>query len=185
MKAHNPGIKILPQRHLQVLSGYAPRFSVFALARRTLLIAHIAFTHSTIGSQELKQFLVKMEVTSNKQVIRLPERIQTCNQSPRTCNGMTAYYSSRFASSAIVLGMNGVTAYTGFLTICSPEQGERVFVSAASGAVGQLLGQFAKLLGCYVVGTAGSKEKVDSLKNKFGFEEAFNYKEETNLVATN
>lgn len=63
--------------------------------------------------------------------------------------------------------------------------GERVFVSAASGAVGQLLGQFAKLLGCYVVGTAGSKEKVDSLKNKFGFEEAFNYKEETNLVATN
>ncbi|KAM2970129.1 hypothetical protein FF2_017135 [Malus domestica] len=125
-----------------------------------------------------------MAVTSNKQVVRLPERIQTCNQSPRTCNGMTAYYSSRFASSAIVLGMNGVTAYAGFLKICSPEQGERVFVSAASGAVGQLLGQFVKLLGCYVVGTAGSKEKVDSLKNKFGFEEAFNYKEETNLVAT-
>ncbi|XP_027165833.1 2-alkenal reductase (NADP(+)-dependent)-like isoform X3 [Coffea eugenioides] len=63
--------------------------------------------------------------------------------------------------------------YTGIL--------ERVFVSAASGAVGQLVGQFAKLFGCYVVGSAGSKEKVDLLKNKFGFDEAFNYKEEADL----
>ncbi|KAI8002666.1 2-alkenal reductase (NADP(+)-dependent) [Camellia lanceoleosa] len=50
--------------------------------------------------------------------------------------------------------------------------------AAASGAVGQLVGQFAKLLGCYVVGSAGTKEKVDLLKNKFGFDEAFNYEEE-------
>ncbi|XP_065617751.1 2-alkenal reductase (NADP(+)-dependent) isoform X2 [Quercus suber] len=50
------------------------------------------------------------------------------------------------------------------------------------GAVGQLVGQFAKLMGCYVVGSAGSKEKVDLLRNKFGFDEAFNYKEETDLV---
>ncbi|KAF5942273.1 hypothetical protein HYC85_019915 [Camellia sinensis] len=54
---------------------------------------------------------------------------------------------------------------------------------AASGAVGQLVGQFAKLLGCYVVGSAGTKEKVDLLKNKFGFDEAFNYKEEKDLEA--
>ncbi|XP_052292516.1 2-alkenal reductase (NADP(+)-dependent)-like isoform X2 [Citrus sinensis] len=53
----------------------------------------------------------------------------------------------------------------------------------ASGAVGQLVGQFAKLLGCYVVGSAGSKDKVDLLKNKFGFDEAFNYKEEADLNA--
>nr|GEY21530.1 2-alkenal reductase (NADP(+)-dependent)-like [Tanacetum cinerariifolium] len=52
---------------------------------------------------------------------------------------------------------------------------------AASGAVGQLVGQFAKLSGCYVVGSAGTKEKVDLLKNKFGFDEAFNYKEEQDL----
>ncbi|GMP78874.1 hypothetical protein CsSME_00034646 [Camellia sinensis var. sinensis] len=45
-------------------------------------------------------------------------------------------------------------------------------------AVGQLVGQFAKLLGCYVVGSAGTKEKVDLLKNKFGFDEDFNYEEE-------
>ncbi|CDP08125.1 unnamed protein product [Coffea canephora] len=54
---------------------------------------------------------------------------------------------------------------------------------AAAGAVGQLVGQFAKLTGCYVVGSAGSKEKVDLLKNKFGFDDAFNYKEEDDLDA--
>lgn len=53
-----------------------------------------------------------------------------------------------------------MTAYAGFYEICSPKKGETVFVSAASGAVGQLVGQFAKLMGCYVVGSAGSKEKV-------------------------
>ncbi|KAK6914445.1 Alcohol dehydrogenase-like, C-terminal [Dillenia turbinata] len=53
---------------------------------------------------------------------------------------------------------------------------EYVYISAASRAVGQLAGQFAKLLGCYVVGNAGSKEKVELLKSKFGFDEAFDYK---------
>ncbi|GFY82834.1 zinc-binding dehydrogenase family protein [Actinidia rufa] len=80
-----------------------------------------------------------------------------------------------------ILGMPGMTAYAGFYEVCSPKKGEYVFVSAASGAVGQLVGQFAKLLGCYVVGSAGTKEKVDLLKNKFGFDEAFNYKEEPDL----
>ncbi|KAK4737921.1 hypothetical protein R3W88_001618 [Solanum pinnatisectum] len=73
--------------------------------------------------------------------------------------------------------MPGMTAYVGFYEICSPKKGETVFVSAASGAVGQLVGQFAKMLDCYVVvGSAGSKEK-----NKFGFDEAFNFKEEQDL----
>ncbi|XP_059632986.1 2-alkenal reductase (NADP(+)-dependent)-like isoform X1 [Cornus florida] len=83
-----------------------------------------------------------------------------------------------------ILGMPGMTAYAGFYEVCSPKKGEYVFISAASGAVGQLVGQFAKLLGCYVVGSAGTKEKVDLLKNKFGFDEAFNYKEEQNLDVT-
>ncbi|XP_024030171.1 2-alkenal reductase (NADP(+)-dependent) [Morus notabilis] len=82
-----------------------------------------------------------------------------------------------------ILGMPGMTAYVGFYEICSPKKGEYVFISAAAGAVGQLVGQFAKLAGCYVVGSAGSKEKVDLLKNKFGFDEAFNYKEEPDLDA--
>ena len=60
----------------------------------------------------------------------------------------------------IILGMPGVTAYAGLYEVCSPKKGEYVYVSAASGAVGQLVGQFAKLAGCDVVGSAGSKEKV-------------------------
>uniref|UniRef100_A0A0D6R9A8 Enoyl reductase (ER) domain-containing protein n=1 Tax=Araucaria cunninghamii TaxID=56994 RepID=A0A0D6R9A8_ARACU len=82
-----------------------------------------------------------------------------------------------------ILGMPGFTAYAGFFEVCSPKKGEQVFVSAASGAVGQLVGQFAKLAGCFVVGSAGSKEKVDLLKNKLGFDDAFNYKEEHDLNA--
>ncbi|THU44003.1 hypothetical protein C4D60_Mb02t02790 [Musa balbisiana] len=81
-----------------------------------------------------------------------------------------------------LLGMPGFTAYVGFYEICAPKKGDYFFVSAASGAVGQLVGQLAKLHGCYVVGSAGSAKKVDLLKNKLGFDEAFNYKEEPDLT---
>ncbi|ONK81040.1 uncharacterized protein A4U43_C01F24590 [Asparagus officinalis] len=80
-----------------------------------------------------------------------------------------------------VLGTSGLTAYSGLYEICKPKKGEKVFVSAASGSVGNLVGQFAKLSGCYVVGCAGSKKKVDMLKDKLGFDDAFNYKEEPDL----
>ncbi|KAG2693766.1 hypothetical protein I3760_08G111400 [Carya illinoinensis] len=82
-----------------------------------------------------------------------------------------------------LLGMAGFTSYAGFFEVCSPKKGEFVFVSAASGAVGQLVGQLAKLHGCYVVGSAGTSQKVDLLKNKLGFDEAFNYKEEPDFDA--
>ncbi|KDP39116.1 hypothetical protein JCGZ_00873 [Jatropha curcas] len=82
-----------------------------------------------------------------------------------------------------ILGMPGITAYAGFYEVGAPKKGDYVFVSAASGAIGQIVGQFAKLTGCYVVGSAGSTEKVDLLKNKFGFDEAFNYNEEKDLDA--
>lgn len=59
--------------------------------------------------------------------------------------------------------MPGLSAYVGFYEVSKPKKGETVFVSAASGAVGQLVGQFAKALGCYVVGSAGSREKVNGL----------------------
>ncbi|GMJ01647.1 hypothetical protein like AT5G16990 [Hibiscus trionum] len=83
-----------------------------------------------------------------------------------------------------ILGMPGLTAYVGFYELCAPKKGDYVFVSAACGAVGQLLGQFAKLHGCHVVGSAGSPDQVNLLKNKFGFNEAFNYKQEPDYNAT-
>ncbi|XP_043707768.1 2-alkenal reductase (NADP(+)-dependent)-like [Telopea speciosissima] len=82
-----------------------------------------------------------------------------------------------------ILGMPGLTAYACFFELCSPKKGDYLFVSSASGAVGQIVGQFAKLMGCYVVGSAGSDDKVDLLKNKFGFDEAFNYKKEPDFDA--
>lgn len=63
-------------------------------------------------------------------------------------------------SNGFYAGMPGFTAYAGFFEVCSPKKGEYVFVSAASGAVGQLVGQLAKLHGCYVVGSAGTSQKV-------------------------
>ncbi|KAM0833843.1 hypothetical protein ACQ4PT_064016 [Festuca glaucescens] len=79
--------------------------------------------------------------------------------------------------------MPGLTAYAGFFDVAKPKKGEYFFVSAASGAVGQLVGQLAKITGCYVVGSAGSDEKVNLLKTKFGFDDAFNYKKEKDLNA--
>ncbi|XP_047091824.1 2-alkenal reductase (NADP(+)-dependent)-like [Lolium rigidum] len=82
-----------------------------------------------------------------------------------------------------VLGMTGLTAYAGLFEVGKPKGGESVFVSAAAGAVGQVVGQLAKIAGCYVVGSAGSDEKVNILKNEMGFDDAFNYKEEKDLNA--
>ncbi|CAI9780409.1 unnamed protein product [Fraxinus pennsylvanica] len=79
------------------------------------------------------------------------------------------------------LGFSGLSAYGGFFEVCKPKKGETVFVSAASGSVGCLVGQYAKLFGCYVVGCAGTRKKVDLLKQELGFDDAFNYKEETDL----
>uniref|UniRef100_A0A0D3GIF6 Enoyl reductase (ER) domain-containing protein n=1 Tax=Oryza barthii TaxID=65489 RepID=A0A0D3GIF6_9ORYZ len=79
------------------------------------------------------------------------------------------------------LGTSGMTAYAGLYEVGRPEAGEKVFVSAASGSVGSLVGQFAKLAGCYVVGCAGTNAKVDLLKNKLGFDDAFNYKDEPDM----
>ncbi|KAG6760019.1 hypothetical protein POTOM_036518 [Populus tomentosa] len=63
------------------------------------------------------------------------------------------------------------------LCLCSPKAGETVYVSSACGGVVQLVGQFAKMMGCYVVGSASTEEKVNLLRTKFGFDDAFNYTE--------
>jgi NADPH-dependent curcumin reductase CurA len=77
-----------------------------------------------------------------------------------------------------VLGLTGWTAYVGLLDLGQPKEGETVFVSAASGAVGSIVGQLAKLKGCRVVGSAGSPEKV-ARALEVGYDDAFDYKQET------
>lgn len=77
-----------------------------------------------------------------------------------------------------VLGMPGMTAYFGFLEIGRPRPGETVVVSAASGAVGQLVGQIAKNMGCHTIGIAGTAEKIEYIKDELGFDAGINYKTE-------
>ncbi|XP_012940285.1 prostaglandin reductase 1 [Aplysia californica] len=74
-----------------------------------------------------------------------------------------------------VIGMPGVTAYLAFLERCAPKSGDVVIISAASGAVGSMVGQLARAKGCKVIGSAGSKEKCDWLLH-LGFSYVFNYK---------
>ncbi len=80
-----------------------------------------------------------------------------------------------------ILGMTGLTAYFGLLHIGKPKAGETVVVSGAAGAVGMVVGQLAKLKGCRVVGIAGTDEKIQSLKDAYGFDEAINYKKAGNM----
>jgi NADPH-dependent curcumin reductase CurA len=77
--------------------------------------------------------------------------------------------------------MPGLTAYFGLLHIGKPKEGETVVVSGASGAVGMIVGQIAKLKGCRVVGIAGSDEKCDYITKELGFDAAINYKTAENL----
>jgi NADPH-dependent curcumin reductase CurA len=74
-----------------------------------------------------------------------------------------------------ILGMPGMTAYFGFTELCLPKAGETVVVSGAAGAVGSAVGQIAKILGCHVVGVAGTAEKVAFVKS-LGFDGAVNYR---------
>lgn len=76
------------------------------------------------------------------------------------------------------LGMPGLTAYSSLYEIGKPKKGETIFVSAASGAVGQLVGQLAKHEGLKVIGSVGSDEKLEYITKDLGFDGGFNYKKE-------
>ncbi|WP_317205295.1 NADP-dependent oxidoreductase, partial [Janthinobacterium sp.] len=75
-----------------------------------------------------------------------------------------------------VLGMTGFTAYMGLLDIGQPKAGETVVVAAASGAVGALVGQIAKLKGCRVVGIAGGTEKCRYVVEELGFDACIDHR---------
>ena len=82
-----------------------------------------------------------------------------------------------------VLGMPGMTAFFGLYDVGQPKAGETVVVSAASGAVGQIVGQLAKIAGCRAVGIAGGSKKCTFVKDTLGFDACIDYKAEKDLTA--
>lgn len=76
------------------------------------------------------------------------------------------------------LGMPGLTAYSSLHEIGQPKKGETIFISAASGAVGAVVGQLAKREGLKVIGSVGSDEKLKFITEQLGFDGGFNYKKE-------
>src|SRR5271155_3374411 len=83
---------------------------------------------------------------------------------------MTAYLGA--------LGMTGMTAYGSLHEIGQPKKGETILVSAAAGAVGQMVGQFALREGLTVIGSVGDDEKLEFITKELGFTGGFNYKKE-------
>lgn len=76
-----------------------------------------------------------------------------------------------------VLGMPGLTAYTGLRNIGQPKPGETLVVAAASGAVGSVVGQIGRIEGCRVIGIAGGEEKCRFVKEELGFDDCLNHRE--------
>lgn len=78
-----------------------------------------------------------------------------------------------------VLGMLGLTAYSGMVVQCDPQAGETVVVSAASGGVGQIAGQIAKIKGARVIGIAGAPEKCAFVRDELGFDDCVSHLSES------
>src|SRR5262245_28270313 len=80
-----------------------------------------------------------------------------------------------------VLGMPGMTAYFGLLEVGQPRPGETIVVSAAAGAVGQVVGQIGQIMGCRAVGIAGGPNKCRFVVDELGFDACLDYKAEKDL----
>jgi hypothetical protein len=81
------------------------------------------------------------------------------------------------------VGMPGVTAWYGLNRICTPKAGETVLVSAASGAVGSVVGQLAKQAGCRAVGIAGGPDKCSYVTGELGFDACIDHREHTDVAS--
>lgn len=77
-----------------------------------------------------------------------------------------------------IVGMPGLTAYFGLFDVIQPKPGDTLVVSAASGAVGAVVGQIGRMSGCRVIGIAGSEEKISYIVDELGFDVGINYKTE-------
>jgi NADPH-dependent curcumin reductase CurA len=101
-------------------------------------------------------------------------------QSYAVSNGATSMKldpnTAPLSTALSVLGMPGMTAWWGLMMIGKPKAGETVVVSAASGAVGSVVGQLAKLHGCRAVGIAGGKDKCEYVVKELGFDACVDYR---------
>jgi len=79
------------------------------------------------------------------------------------------------------VGMPGVTAWYGLNRICTPKAGETVLVSAASGAVGSVVGQLAKAAGCRAIGIAGGPDKCEYVTSELGFDACIDHRQHTDV----
>ncbi|MEI9995212.1 MAG: NADP-dependent oxidoreductase [Rhizomicrobium sp.] len=130
--------------------------------------------------EALQGHAVGQVVASNSETVKVGQFVQSMN-GWREWYVADAGHVQAFEPAAPIqsylgaLGMPGMTAYVGLLRIGALKDGERVFVSAASGAVGSIVCQIAKAKGCYVVGSVGSDEKADYLKS-LGVDKTINYR---------
>jgi NADPH-dependent curcumin reductase CurA len=77
---------------------------------------------------------------------------------------------------ASVLGINGITAYLALTELGRPVRGDTLLVSTAAGSVGSFVGQIGRGLGCRAIGLTGDDEKVACCRERYGYDEAINYK---------
>jgi NADPH-dependent curcumin reductase CurA len=112
----------------------------------------------------------------------IPKERADVEQAPGGGNGGISVLKNELGLNPLVflgaLGMPGLTAYSSFYEIGKPKKGEVIFISAASGAVGQIVGQLAKREGLKVLGSVGSDEKLKFIKEELDFDGGFNYKKE-------
>lgn len=115
-------------------------------------------------------------------IIRCFAPVQEYSALPATYVGMCQKIDNPYNLNVMhflgALGMPGITAYSSLYEIGEPKKGETIFVSAASGAVGSLVGQLAKHEGLKVIGSVGDDAKLDYILNELKFDGGFNYKKE-------
>lgn len=141
--------------------SYVPSFEIGKPIQSGIIAEIINSTHAELkkgdfvsGNLEWKEYQVSSGIGLNKLNAKVSE--------------LSPYLG--------ILGMTGLTAYLGLTEIGIPKAGETLVVSGAAGAVGSIVGQLGKILGCNVVGIAGSDQKTELLKSKFKFDHAINYK---------
>ncbi|KAK6340198.1 hypothetical protein TWF730_001964 [Orbilia blumenaviensis] len=154
------------------IKSYSPAYPIGQAIEGGGIAKIIESSHATLKQGDIVTGLI----THSEYAVYSAERTAASNL--KVVNNPYKFPLERFTG---VLGMPGLTAYASLYDIGELHKNEKetIFVSAASGAVGSLVGQLAKREGLRVVGSAGSDEKVKYLTEKLGFDVAFNYKTES------